>query len=71
MQGDRAQGSLLELAKNGSKPLELEPGTRRCWLEDGDTITLQAWCQNGTARLGFGSCTTVILPEKHNPSLPL
>lgn len=71
MQGERAQGCLLEMTGNGSQPVELEPGTKRNWLEDGDCIALRAYCENESGRLGFGSCHVVILPEIHNPSLPL
>ncbi|MEV7089848.1 fumarylacetoacetase [Streptomyces sp. NPDC093085] len=52
---ERAQrGSLLELAWNGTEPIEL-PGGKRTFLEDGDEITLTAWAPgpDGT-RVGLG-----------------
>ncbi|RPG80277.1 MAG: fumarylacetoacetase [Crocinitomicaceae bacterium TMED114] len=36
-------GCLLELSWNGSKPLTLEDGTQRTFLEDGDTVELRGW----------------------------
>ncbi|MCA9797887.1 MAG: fumarylacetoacetate hydrolase family protein, partial [Candidatus Eremiobacteraeota bacterium] len=33
-------GSLLELAWNGTQPLDLPDGTQRTFLEDGDTVIL-------------------------------
>jgi fumarylacetoacetase len=53
-------GSLLELTWNGRDPLQVDGGTRT-FLEDGDTITLTGTC-NGEYRIGFGTCTTQILP---------
>lgn len=40
--GRRQRGCLLELAWNGSDPLELDDGSTRVWLEDGDTVTITA-----------------------------
>jgi fumarylacetoacetase len=50
-------GSLLEISQGGKKPIELATGETRSFLEDGDEITLRAWCEGeGTARIGFGEC---------------
>jgi len=38
-------GSMLELAWRGSKPLLLPNGEKRSFLEDGDRVTMTAWCQ--------------------------
>ena len=35
----KSMGSLLELAWNGENPIELDDGTIRTFLDDGDTIT--------------------------------
>src|SRR5206468_9384819 len=37
-------GSLLEISRGGKQPVELENGEARSFLEDGDEITLRAWC---------------------------
>ena len=34
------EGSLIEAAHAGTRPVSLVDGTTRCWLEDGDTVTL-------------------------------
>ena len=54
---DRGLGSLLEISRGGKQPLELSSGETRSFLEDGDEITLRAWCEaDGAARVGFGEC---------------
>ncbi len=47
-------GSLLELAWNGTQPLDLPDGTQRTFLQDGDTVILTGWCQGDGYRVGFG-----------------
>ena len=50
-------GSLLEISQGGKKPLELATGESRSFLEDGDEVTLRAWCEgDGAIRIGFGEC---------------
>jgi fumarylacetoacetase len=36
------RGCLLELTWNGSQPLDLDDGTTRSWLADGDEVTITA-----------------------------
>ncbi|MFM0174597.1 fumarylacetoacetase [Paraburkholderia sediminicola] len=55
-------GSLLELTWNGKKPLELQEGGTRSFIEDGDELTLAGWCQGEGYRVGFGACVGEILP---------
>src|SRR5262245_61571765 len=50
-------GSLLELAWRGTKPIALPDGSRRAFLEDGDRVTMTAWCQGPGYRVGFGEVT--------------
>lgn len=47
-------GSLLELAWKGTKPLQLNDGTTRTFLEDGDSVSLSASCEKEGVRIGFG-----------------
>jgi len=57
-------GSLLELTRNGAEPLALADGSRRAWLEDGDTISITASAPGrgrGT-RIGLGEVTGTVLP---------
>jgi fumarylacetoacetase len=50
-------GSLLEISRGGKQPVELATGEARSFLEDGDEVTLRAWCEgNGAVRIGFGEC---------------
>jgi fumarylacetoacetase len=61
---DRDQrGCLLELTWNGEEPLELPDGTKRTFLEDGDTVTVRATAP-GTdgSRITLGEVTGTIHP---------
>jgi fumarylacetoacetase len=50
-------GSLLEISQGGKQPVALSNGETRSFLEDGDEVTLRAWCEgDGAARIGFGEC---------------
>ncbi len=55
-------GSLLELSGAGKRPVSLPSGETRTFLEDGDCITLRAWCERpGHARIGFGTASGKVL----------
>ncbi|MEO6581277.1 MAG: fumarylacetoacetase [Sphingomicrobium sp.] len=50
-------GSLIEISRGGREPIALPGGETRSFLEDGDEITLRAWCESdGAVRIGFGEC---------------
>ena len=50
-------GSLLEISQGGKQAVQLSNGETRSFLEDGDEVTLRAWCEgDGAARIGFGEC---------------
>ena len=53
---DDGLGSLLEISRGGKQPVQLPSGESRSFLEDGDEITLRAWCEGGGVRIGFGEC---------------
>ncbi|HEY1860758.1 MAG TPA: fumarylacetoacetase [Gemmataceae bacterium] len=55
-------GSLLELAWKGTKPLTFPDGETRAFLQDGDRVTMTAWCEGKGYRVGFGEVTGQILP---------
>jgi fumarylacetoacetase len=58
-------GSLLELTEGGKKPIALNNGEQRLFLEDGDTIILRGWTQKpGLPRIGFGEVTGTLLPAR-------
>ena len=55
-------GSLLELTQGGRVPLTLPSGEQRHFLEDGDTVTLRAFCEApGAVRIGLGEVTGTVL----------
>src|SRR5262249_7381840 len=56
-------GSLLELSAGGRSPLSLPGGETRTFLEDGDAVTMRAWCEKqSAARIGFGEVVGRVLP---------
>jgi len=57
-----SRGCLLERTWGGREPLTLADGSQRRFLEDGDEVTLTAWCQGDGYRIGFGEASGVILP---------
>ena len=62
---DQGLGSLLEISRGGKQPIELASGEKRSFLEDGDEVTLRAWCErDGAVRIGLGECSGRILPVR-------
>lgn len=57
-------GSMLELAWKGTKPLKLEDGSERKFIEDGDTVIMKGYCQKDHIRVGFGEVSTKVMPAK-------
>jgi len=54
---DEGLGSLIEISRGGKQPVALPSGETRSFLEDGDEVTLKAWCEReGAVRIGFGEC---------------
>jgi fumarylacetoacetase len=50
-------GSLLEISQGGNQPVQLLTGETRSFLEDGDEVTMRAWCESdGSVRIGLGEC---------------
>ncbi|HMA31424.1 MAG TPA: fumarylacetoacetase [Casimicrobiaceae bacterium] len=47
-------GSLLELTWNGTRPLKLQDGSERRFLEDDDEVILTGYAQAKDYRVGFG-----------------
>jgi fumarylacetoacetase len=45
-------GSLMELAWAGEQPAHLDDGSVRSWIEDGDTVNINAWCGEKSVVLG-------------------
>lgn len=55
-------GSLLELTLNGKEPIQLDDGSERRFLEDGDTVIFTGYCETSKGKIGFGSLEGVITP---------
>ncbi|MBA84803.1 fumarylacetoacetase [Thalassobius sp. S69A] len=61
------RGSLLELSWGGKEPLTLDTGEQRCFLEDGDTLTLHGAARGDGYTVGFGACSGTVLPALDDP----
>ena len=55
-------GSMIELTWRGERPLVLNDGSQRKFIEDNDTVTLRGFCQKNGVRIGFGEVSTKLLP---------
>jgi fumarylacetoacetase len=59
------RGSLIELTWNGNEPLELPDGTRRGFLEDGDTVRITATARGPEETpIGFGDVIGTVYPSQ-------
>jgi fumarylacetoacetase len=58
-------GSMLELAWKGTKPIQLKDGTERVFLKDNDTCIMRGFAKKDGVTIGFGDCTTKVLPAKN------
>jgi len=59
------RGCMLELSWNGREPLELPDGTKRTFLEDGDTVTIRAQAPGAAgSRIAFGEVTGTVHPPQ-------
>jgi fumarylacetoacetase len=54
-------GSMLELTWNGQKPITLTDGTKRTFIDDGDTVIIKGAAVNHGVSIGFGECKGKIL----------
>jgi len=57
-------GSMLELSWKGSKPIKLDTGEERKFIEDGDTVILKGYSEKEGVRVGFGEVRSKLLPAK-------
>ena len=53
-------GSMLELAWNRTRPIELPGGETRVMIQDGDTVSMQGGAQGEGYRVGFGEVTGLV-----------
>jgi fumarylacetoacetase len=62
--GKSARGSMLELTWRGTEPIELPSGETRKFIEDGDTLTMNAYCDGSGYKIGFGEVRSKILQAR-------
>lgn len=55
-------GSMLEIAWKGTKPVNMNDGTTRSFILDGDEVALTGYAEKNGVRIGFGDCKAKILP---------
>jgi len=60
---DDARACLAEYNERGTRPVIFPDGSKRSWLEDGDTLTLRAKAHaEGFVPIGFGDCAGTVAP---------
>lgn len=57
-------GSMLELSWKGTQPIDMQDGTTRKFLQDGDEVIMHGYCVGDGFRIGFGLCKGKLLPAK-------
>jgi fumarylacetoacetase len=57
-------GSMLELSWKGTRPVKLETGEERRFIEDGDTVIMKGFAEKDGIRIGFGEVSSQVLPSK-------
>lgn len=57
-------GSMMELTWRGTKPIKLNDGSERKFVNDGDTIIIRGYCEKNGVHIGFGNCEAKLLPAK-------
>ena len=55
-------GSMLELTWGGQKPLKMNDGSERKFINDNDTVIIRGFCQKDNIRVGFGEVSSKLLP---------
>ena len=57
-------GSMLELSWKGTKPIKLEDGSERKFIQDHDTVIIRGYGKKNGVRIGFGEAKAKVLPAK-------
>ena len=57
-------GSMLELSWGGKKPVILDDGNSRVFINDNDTVIMRGYCEKNGKRVGFGEVRTKLLGSK-------
>lgn len=64
--GPDAYGSLLEITRNGTDPIDLGDGKPRDFLRHGDTICFSGAAVGAGYRIGFGTCEGTVVARGAN-----
>ncbi|TXI85250.1 MAG: fumarylacetoacetase, partial [Crocinitomicaceae bacterium] len=57
-------GSMLEIAWKGTKPLKMNDGSERKFIQDNDTVIMRGFSSKDGVRIGFGEVSSKVLPAK-------
>ena len=57
-------GSMLEISWKGTKPVLMNDGTERKFINDLDTVIMRGYAKNDAVRIGFGEVSAKVLPIK-------
>lgn len=57
-------GSMLEISWRGSKPVKMNDGSERKFIQDFDTVIMRGHANKNGVRVGFGEVSTKVLPAK-------
>ncbi|HEX4887596.1 MAG TPA: fumarylacetoacetase [Luteibaculaceae bacterium] len=55
-------GSMLELAWRGEKPIKMNDGSERKFINDGDIVVMSGYSERNGIRVGFGTVESKVLP---------
>ena len=61
---ENSYGSMLEISWAGSKPVQMNDGSTRAFINDHDTVTMRGFAEKDGVRVGFGNVETKVLPAK-------
>jgi fumarylacetoacetase len=53
---------MLEIAWKGTKPVAMNDGSQRTFIQDGDAVIIRGYAERDGVRIGFGSCAAMVLP---------
>jgi fumarylacetoacetase len=54
-------GSMMEITWRGTKPVKMNDGSERKFINDGDTVIIRGNCEKDGVRVGFGECSSTLL----------
>ena len=57
-------GSMLEISWRGTKPITMPDGSKRKFIQDGDSVIFRGSAFNKNSKIGFGELISKVLPTK-------